>query len=194
MAVARIALEKRLAAEKEPLVRQDLEILIAEADRNIRSSEARERNLLPYEDVAGTIFFGMKSLLDDQVTADRRPAAVVRLRKYVGLESGYEPLSAQAEERFREKSQTSGLLGPAKVEVEKNLENTQAYITGIGLLLEKYKLAGYQDAFRQAQGAACGLRRFRPQRSAAKSSHRFPPPARVVHHFACELRYRLYAR
>ncbi len=147
LAVARIGLEKRLAAEKDPLVRQDLEILIAEADRNIRSSEARERSLLPYEDVAGTIFFGMKSLLDDQVTADRRPAAVVRLRKYVGLESGYEPLSAQAEERFREKLETPGLLGPAKVEVEKNLENTQAYITGIGLLLEKYKLAGYQAPF-----------------------------------------------
>ena len=42
---------------------------------------------------------------------------------------------------------TPGLLGPSKLEVEKNLENTQAYITGIGLLLEKYKLAGYQDAF-----------------------------------------------
>ena len=85
MAIARLELQKRLAAEKDPLVRQDLEILIAEADRDIRSSEASERNLLPYEDVAGTIFYGVKSLLDDQVSADRRPAAVVRLRKYTGL-------------------------------------------------------------------------------------------------------------
>src|ERR1700722_14702964 len=69
-AVARIELQKRLAAEKDPLVRQDLEILIAEADRNIRLSEASERNLLPYDDVAGTIFYGIQSLLDDQVTAD----------------------------------------------------------------------------------------------------------------------------
>jgi Bacterial protein of unknown function (DUF885) len=147
MAVARIELEKRLAQEKDALVRQDLEILIAEADRNIRSSEARERNLLPYDDVAGTIFNGIKSLLDDQISADRRPAAVVRLRKYTGLESGQEPLTIQVEERFREKLETPGLLGPAKVELEKNLENTQAYVTGIGLLLEKYKLAGYQDGF-----------------------------------------------
>ncbi len=147
IAVARIQLQKRLAVEKDPLVRQDLEILLAAADRNIRSSEASERNLLPYNDVAGTIFFGVKSLLDDQIAANRRPASVVRLRKYTGLESGFQPLTVQAEERFREKLNTPGLVGPSKVEVEKNLGNTQAYITGIGLLLEKYKMAGYQEAF-----------------------------------------------
>src|ERR1700733_12447978 len=82
LAVARIEMQKRLALEKDPLVRKDLEILMAEVDRNIRSSEAHERHLLPYQDVAGAIFFGVKSLLDDQITADRHPAALVRLRKY----------------------------------------------------------------------------------------------------------------
>jgi Bacterial protein of unknown function (DUF885) len=144
---ARQQLEQRLGAEKDPLVRQDLEILIAQANRDIRASEAQERILLPYDDVAGTIFYGIKSLLDDQIAADRRPASVVRLRKYTGLESGYEPLTLQTEKRFREKLKTPGLLGPSKVELEKNLENTSAYLTGIGLLLEKYKMAGYQDAF-----------------------------------------------
>ncbi len=147
MAVARFELQKRLALEKDPLVRQDLEILLAEADREIRSSEASERNLLPYADVAGTIFFGVKSLLDDQVAANRRPAAVVRLRKYAGLQPGIDPLTKQAEDRYREKLNTPGLVGPSKLEVEKNLENTSAYVTGIGLLLEKYKMRGYQDAF-----------------------------------------------
>src|SRR3984885_15282437 len=42
MAIARLELQKRLAAEKDPLVRQDLAILIAEADKKIRSSEADE--------------------------------------------------------------------------------------------------------------------------------------------------------
>ncbi len=144
---ARQQLEQRFSAEKDPLVRQDLEILIAQANRDIRASEAQERILLPYDDVAGTIFYGIKSLLDDQIAADRRPASVVRLRKYTGLESGYEPLTLQTEKRFREKLKTPGLLGPSKVELEKNLENTSSYLTGIGLLLEKYKMAGYQDAF-----------------------------------------------
>jgi hypothetical protein len=147
IAVARIELQKRLAAEKDPLVRQDLEILIAEAARNIRSSEANERTMLPYDDVAGGIFYGLKSLLDDQIAPDRRAAAVVRLRKYTGLAPGFQPLTQQVEDRFREKLDTPGLLGPAKVEVQKNLENTNAYVTGIGLLLEKYKMRDYQDAF-----------------------------------------------
>ncbi len=147
LAVARAEFEKRQAAERDPLVRQDLDILIAQADRDIRRSEARERLLLPYEDISGTIFYGIKSLLDDQVAADRRRAAVVRLRKYTGLEPGYEPLTVQAEKRFREKLKTPGLLGPSKLLVDKNLENTSAFVTGIGLLLEKYKMTGYQDAF-----------------------------------------------
>jgi Bacterial protein of unknown function (DUF885) len=146
-AVARIELQKRLAVEKDPLVRQDLEILMAQAARDIRSSDAYERNLLPYSDVAGTVFFGVKSLLDDQVAAGRRPAAVVRLRKYTGIEPGFRPATIEAEERFREKLRVPGLVGPSKAEVEKNLENTNAYVTGIGLLLEKYKATGYQDAF-----------------------------------------------
>jgi hypothetical protein len=146
LAVARLELQRRLAAEKDPLVRQDLEILIAEASRENRSSEASERILLPYDDIAGTIFFGIKSLLDDQIKPDRRPAAVVRLRKYTGLAPGFEPITLQVEQRFREKLKTPGLLGPARMEVEKNLENTNAYVTGIGLLLEKYKMHGYEDA------------------------------------------------
>ena len=82
---------------------------------------------------------------------------MVRLRKYTGLEPGFEPLTMQAEERFREKLKTPGLVGPSKAEVEKNLENTNAYVTGIGLLLEKYKLRGYQDAFAKLKAAACVL-------------------------------------
>jgi len=147
LSTARAELEKRLAGEKDALVRQDLEILIAQVNRDIRASEARERILLPYDDVAGTIFFGIKSLLEDQIAADRRPASVVRLRKYTGLEPGYEPLTIQAEKRYRAKLKTAGLAGPSKLAVNKNLENTQAYITGIGLLLEKYKMTGYQGAF-----------------------------------------------
>jgi hypothetical protein len=176
-AVARIELQKRLAAEKDPLVRQDLEILIAEADRDIRSSEASERNLLPYEDVAGDIFFGMQSLLDDQVAASRRPAAVVRLRKYTGLEPGFEPATSQSEARFREKLNTPGLIGPPKAEVEKNLDNTNAYLTGIGLLLEKYKMSGYQDAFAKLKQQLASYDDFvrNEVMPKARSDFRLPP-------------------
>src|SRR5579872_2353570 len=45
---ARTELTARLAAEKDPLVRQDLEILIDAAERRIRSMDASEKNLLRY--------------------------------------------------------------------------------------------------------------------------------------------------
>jgi uncharacterized protein (DUF885 family) len=144
---AKTELENRLAKEQDPLVQQDLQILIAAADRNIRRSEAMRKTFLPYADVTGLVYFGIKSLLDDQIAPERRPAALIRLRKYAGMEAGFVPIVKQAEQRFRDALKTPGLLGPSKLEVEKNLENTNAFITGIDLLFEKYKVPAYQPAF-----------------------------------------------
>lgn len=177
LATARDELQKRLEAEKDPRVRQDLEILIAEAGRQIRASQAQERDLLPYDDIAGTVYYGIQGLLDEQVSLDRRSASVVRLRKYTGLEPGYEPLTIQAEKRFREKLNTPGLLGPSKAQVEKDLENTSAYLNGIGLLLEKYKMTGYQDAFAKLKEQMAAYDAFvrKDVMPKARSDFRLPP-------------------
>ncbi|MEP6715764.1 MAG: DUF885 domain-containing protein [Terriglobia bacterium] len=144
---ARELLGSRLATEKDPLVKQDLEILIAAVDRDIRTEDANEKTFLPYREISNVIFFGEKSLLDDQVKPERRQAAVVRLRKYTGLEPGFTPITIISEQRFRDALKNPGLLGPSRIKVEKDLGDTQTFITGIGLLLEKYKLQGYQEAF-----------------------------------------------
>jgi hypothetical protein len=144
---AKAAFEQHLATEKDPLVRQDLEILIASADRDIRGSEANEKSFLPYANIAGAIYYGVKSLLDDQVAPERRPAALIRLKKYTGMQAGFAPLVDQEMHRFHQKVKTKGLLGPPRTEVQKNLDDTDTYITGIGLLLEKYKIQGYEPAF-----------------------------------------------
>ena len=140
-------LQSRLAAETDPLVKQDLQILIAAGQRNVRSSAIDQRLLLPYLNVAGTVFYGMHSLLDEQIAPERRQAAVVRLKRYTGIEKGYTPTTVLAEERFREKMNAPGLLGPSKEEVEKNLSDANSLVTGVGLLLEKYKMQGYQEAY-----------------------------------------------
>jgi uncharacterized protein (DUF885 family) len=139
-------LQSRLAVEQDPLVRQDLQILIDSADRDVRASEINERHILPYFNVAGLVYSGIGGLLQDQVVEARRPAALIRLRKYAGLEQGYTPITLQAEERFRSKLKTPGLVGPSKAAVEKDLAQTATYITGIGLLLERYNLKDYQPA------------------------------------------------
>jgi len=144
---ARAELQARLAREKDPLVRQDLQILIDSASQDARESEVDEKYFLPYRSAGGLIFSGIMGLLDDQIAPQRRPAALIRLKKYTGIQPGFEPFTTLAEARFREKETRPGLLGPSKQEVEKDLENTSAYVNGIGLLLEKYKIQGYQPAF-----------------------------------------------
>ncbi|HXJ38120.1 MAG TPA: hypothetical protein VNH18_02510 [Bryobacteraceae bacterium] len=118
---ARVLLQGRLSVEKDPLVKQDLEILLTAADRDIHATEVREKTFLTYINVGRLIFSGEKTLLDDQVNPERRPAAVVRLRKYTGLEPGFTPLTKIAEDRYLAKAKNPALLGPSKESVEKDL-------------------------------------------------------------------------
>jgi uncharacterized protein DUF885 len=140
-------LRSRLASEQDPLVKQDLEILIQAGERKNRLSLADEKYLLPYQNVSRTIFFGIHSLLDDQIAPERRKAAVIRLRRYAGLETGYTPITIRAENVFREKLKTPGLLGPARQEVEQDIANINDFSNGIGLLLEKYTMTDYEEAY-----------------------------------------------
>ncbi len=139
-------LQKWLADEKDPRVKQDLEITIKAAQLNLRGQEMDEKYEMPYFDLGQLIFAGLRTLLDDQVPEARRKAAVVRLRKYAGMEPGFTPLVDQAKARTLEWSRP-GQIGPPKVEVETNLARAGFFIDGIGQLFEKYKLEGYQEAY-----------------------------------------------
>jgi hypothetical protein len=174
--------QSRLASEQEPLVRQDLQILIDSADRDVRQSEINERNMLPYINAAGLVYSGISSLLQDQVVEARRPAALVRLRKYAGLDPGYTPITLEAEERFRSKLKTPGLLGPPRAEVEKNLAKTATYITGIGLLLEKYNLKDYQPAFAKLKEQLAAYDEFvrKEVLPKARTDFRMPPEVYAI--------------
>jgi hypothetical protein len=171
------SLQSRLAAEQDPLVKQDLEILISAAGREIRSSAAYEEHELPYSNVARSVFFGMQSLLDDQVPPERRKAAVVRLRRYAGVEQGYTPTTVLAEKLFRQRLSLPGLLGPPKAEVEQDLAETNSFVTGIGLLLEKYKMTGYQDAYAKLKNQLTEYEAFVRNEvlPRARSDFRLPP-------------------
>jgi Bacterial protein of unknown function (DUF885) len=171
------ALRTRLVAEQNPYVKQDLEILIAEGEREIRFSSAQEKYLLPYDNLGRGIFEGIHSLLDDQIAPERRKAAVIRLRRYTGLDAGYKPITQLSENVFREKLKTPGLLGPSKSEVEQDLTNTDSYITGIGLLLEKYKMTGYADAYSKLKEQLTGYNAFvrKEVLPKARTDFRLPP-------------------
>ncbi len=138
-------LRRRLEAETEPLVRQDLRILIERAELLRDAGELNRRLLYPYIDVHRAIFGGLQGLLDDQVAPERQAAALVRLRRYAGLEDGYEPIAKLAQDRTRERFAVPGLVGPAKAEVEKNLGVGKRIAAGIGPLFQKYEIQGYEE-------------------------------------------------
>jgi uncharacterized protein (DUF885 family) len=139
---ARATLQKDLAGEKDPNVRQDLEIMIKAADRQIDRINLDNQYLLDYNDVGEIIFQGEFALLQDQVSAERRPHALARLKCYVGMAAGCTPITKEAEALYAATAGDKKLLGPYKAEVEQNLANTQRYVDGIRKLYAKYKIDG----------------------------------------------------
>lgn len=143
---AKAALEQKLQAERDPNVRQDLQIMIKAADEAIEGSALRERLLLPWTDAPQLVFSGLQGLLSDQTPPERRAKALDRLEAYVGMAPGTTPITRLARERYEERAGDKALLRPTKLEVEQALGNVDTYIAGIGKLFAKYDIKGAQPA------------------------------------------------
>src|SRR5262249_50830814 len=89
----------------------------------------------------------LQALLDQQTPADRRPAAVVRIREYAGVEPGYAAFTEILMQRVKEQMAKPGVLYPAKVEIETEMARNSNYVDGIEALLKKYDLKGWQEPF-----------------------------------------------
>ena len=139
-------LHNRLAAENDPLVAQDLQILVKAAQAQLDGLDLSDKYDIPYINVPALVFSGIRALLDDQIPDARRKAALVRLRKYAGLEPGFEPLTEQVKARSRD-WRKPGQIGPAKIEVETNLARSAFFIDGIAELFARYKIEGYEASF-----------------------------------------------
>lgn len=133
-------LRQRLAAETDPYVRQDLEIMIKNATRELDSAALHERLTLPYEDIPQLVFQGEFGLLDDQVDPARRPAALTRLKRYMGLEPGTRPITELERQRYQAKADNASLLPPYRGQVEYHLAAVSRYGAGIHQLFTKYGL------------------------------------------------------
>ncbi|AKJ02262.1 uncharacterized protein (DUF885 family) [Archangium gephyra] len=146
MAQAQAELEKRLAGEKDPNVRQDLQVLIQSAKDSIEGSTLNERYLLQWIDAPKVMFRGLQDLLEEDIAPERRARALVRLQRYAGLLPGSTPLTGLARDRFEEGLSQPRLLGPVKREVEQALSNAPTYVKGIRDLFTEYKLSGAEPA------------------------------------------------
>jgi len=137
-------LEAARAAATDARVEQDLDILIQAARDQVESSRINRKHLLPFFDVPQAIFLGFQNLIDERIPKQRWQAATVRLRRYVGREAGYEPITVLARARYEEAAKDPSLLGPWIVEAQQNLENQQRYVDGMEALFKKSGLKGWQ--------------------------------------------------
>lgn len=147
IADARAALQEKLQLERDPNVRQDLEIMIGAADDTIEASAVGERLLLPWTDAPQLVFSGLRGLLSDQTPRERRKKALDRLNAYIGNSDG-DSIFAQARKRYEERSADAALLRPTRLEVEQALTNAETYAQGIRKLFAQYKVAGSDAALK----------------------------------------------
>lgn len=175
-------LRGRLEAETHDKVRQDLEILIEAGEQAIEGNELSEHYELPYFNVPQAVFQGIRALLDARVPEERRGAALVRLRKYAGLEEGYTPITEQAIAYMRARLGEPGLEGPFVDNLEKDLNNAPRFIDGIEQLFQKYEIGGYEEAYAALKGQLARYDTFLREELAPHASDSYRLPAAIYAH------------
>ena len=133
--------------QKQKEVAQDLQIMIRTVELQFRELDFERAHKVDFLNASQTVFRGLRVLLDEQTPSERRPAAVVRIRKYAGLEPGYKPLAEILKQRVMEQMAKPGVVYPARTEIETELARDPNYMEGIATLLEKYKLTGWQEPY-----------------------------------------------
>jgi Bacterial protein of unknown function (DUF885) len=145
-------LQEQLPKEQNKYVRQDLEIMIHSTQLQLKRHDFAEAHQIPYINASGAIFQGLRVLLDDQVAAERRPASLVRLRKYAGMDSGYAPLADGLRKLTELQLAKPNMIYPSKASVETALSRNALYVDGIADLFKQYKLQGWEEPYAKLKG------------------------------------------
>jgi uncharacterized protein (DUF885 family) len=139
---------KSAAAEKQQEdVAEDLQIMIRRVNLIFKLQDFERAHEVPYDNASQEVFRGLRVLLDEQTPSERRPAAVVRIREYAGLEPGYTALTEILKQRIGEQMAKPGVIYPARVEIETEMARNSNYLNGIAALMQKYKLTGWEELF-----------------------------------------------
>jgi uncharacterized protein (DUF885 family) len=139
--------EAAVAQQKQKEVAQDLEIIIRAVKLGFRQQDYQRSHEVPFINASQQVFGGLRMLLDEQTPAERRPAAVVRIRRYAGLDPNYKPLTEVLKQRVEEQMAKPGVFYPAKVEIETELARNSNYLDGIAALCKEYKLTGWEEPY-----------------------------------------------
>ena len=140
-------LARALSTEQDKNVQQDLRILLNRIQITLKIDDYADEHEVPYLNASEAVFQGLRVLLDDQVTPSRREAALVRLRRYAGLEPGYRPFTDILRKRDEGQMAKPGVIYPAKLEIETEMSRNQNYLEGIPAIFKQYGLTGWEEPF-----------------------------------------------
>ena len=140
-------LKAALPEQKQKEVAQDLEIMIRKVELQFRIDDYQRAHEVPFINASQQVFLGLRILLDEQTPAERRPAALVRIRRYAGLDPKYKALTEILKQRVTEQMVKPGVFYPATVEIETELGRNSNYLEGIAALCKEYKLSGWEDPY-----------------------------------------------
>ena len=136
-----------LPQQKEKEVAQDLEIMIRRIELQFQIEDYQRAHEVPFVNASQQVFLGLRILLDEQTPAERRSAAVVRIRRYAGLDPQFKSLTEILKQRVKEQMAKPGVFYPAKVEIETELSRNSNYLEGIAALCKEYKLANWEEPY-----------------------------------------------
>lgn len=165
------------AQHQQEQVEQDLQIMIRAIQLRFKQQDLERAHDVPFYDPSHYVFSGIRILLDAQTPAERRPAAVARLRAYAGLEPGYKPIAEIWKQRVIEQMAKPGVIYPPRVEIETELGRDSNYLEGITALFQKYKLEGWQEPLKTLESQLTGYDAWYRANvlPKARSDFRLPP-------------------
>lgn len=134
-------------SETDKNVAEDLAILIQSLERNLRLADYTRENRVEFLNPTGRVYQGVYSLLDPQTPAERRPAAVIRLKEYAGQSQGYRPLTDILKERIEQQMARPNMVYPSRQQLETELARNATIVAGIAELYKKYNLTGWEDSY-----------------------------------------------
>ena len=153
LAKEKAKLQLALQLERDANVRQDLQIMIDVVDLRLQGIALSDRYTRDWTDATQRVFRGQQALLQKQVAAERRPKALERLQRYVGLWPQSTSIFEQAKARYEEGA-GKGLLEPTRLEVEQAIANATTYLDGIRKLYAEYPQPGAEPALAALQEQA----------------------------------------
>jgi hypothetical protein len=144
-------LRRERAAEQDPKVKQDLDILIESRVKQIATMKLERQYLLDYTNVGELVYGGLQALLDPRNKPERQKLALVRLKRYAGRDGADKgnstPIATLARARTEERLGDKSLIGPYVGEVEEALRNNATYMDGIAQMFKKANVTGWEADF-----------------------------------------------